>query len=153
MLTNVSDVDIVVQKGTRTSKFVALSGHDALVNIIDSSVPVNKDSVKTEKNEQFMPSRYINMDVNGLTSAQKESLSQIIDEHADVFVGPDSKLGCCDIIEYEIHVEEGMKPFCQRVYGMAPKQQQAMQRDINNKLEQGVIEHSTSQWSSLFSYC
>ena len=48
MLTNVSDVDIVVHKGTRIGKFVALSGHDALVNIIDSSVPVNKNNVKNE---------------------------------------------------------------------------------------------------------
>ena len=148
MLTNVSDVDIIVHKGTRIGKFVALSGHDALVNIIDSSVPVNKDNVKNENKEQFMPSRDVNMDVNSLTSAQKESLSQIIDEHADVFVGPDDKLGFCDIIEHEIHVEEGTKPFCQRAYRMAPKQQQAMQREINKMLEQGVIEHSTSPWGS-----
>ena len=93
MLTNVSDVYIVVHKGTRIGRFVALSGHDALVNTIDSSVPVNKDNVKNENKEQFMPSRNVNMDVNSLTSAQKESLSQIIDEHADVFVGPDGKLG------------------------------------------------------------
>ena len=32
--------------------------------------------------------------------------------------------------------------------GYAPKQQQAMQREINKMLEQGVIEHSTSPWGS-----
>ena len=55
MRTNVSDVDIFVHKGTRVGKFDALHGHDVLMNVMISSVFLDKKSVRNESREQFKP--------------------------------------------------------------------------------------------------
>ena len=80
---------------------------------MDSSVPVDKDRVRNESREQFKSSYDVNMDDDGLAAAHKESFVQIFNEHANVYVGPDGKLGFCEVIEQEIYVEEGAKPFYQ----------------------------------------
>ena len=84
-----------------------------------------------------------------LTHEQREQLEQLIGEYSDVFVGSDNKLGLTDVITHKIELKPDAIPYAQLPYRMPPAKREEMRKVVQEQLEQGIIEPtSTGEWSS-----
>ena len=147
---NVTDTDIMLKKGARIGKFVALSGHDRMIDMkhTDNTVELQRHTDSKIQQQTYQPSTEINLDAQHLTDAQQALINTTVNDYADVFVAPGGKLGFCDVIEHEIELQPGAKPFSQRAYRLPPKLKEEMQKQIDDLIAQDVIEPSTSPWGS-----
>ena len=82
-----------------------------------------------------------------LTNEQQESLSALLIEFQDIFMGPDGKLGRTDLVKHTIDTGNA-KPIKIPPRRVPQKQKQTIEKEINNMLENDIIEPSTSPWSS-----
>lgn len=80
---------------------------------------------------------------NDLTPEQRQQLNQLV-EHCFREMG--EKLGCTTLVEHEIKTDA--KPIKQRYYPVSPVMQGHINRELDKLLEEGIIEKSTSPWSS-----
>ena len=96
--------------------------------------------------EPFLPSKKVQT-ADSLSADKKSALCNLIDKYADIFVGPDGKLGKCGIIKHKIELIDNT-PIRRRAYWLNPKQKNIMETKINELIKLGVIEESTSPWSA-----
>ena len=85
--------------------------------------------------------------------AQKQELNDLIERNNSVFVGPDGKLGKCNILPHKIQIDKAHRPIRQRYYQLGPQQKHALEGIIADMEKQDVIQRSTSPWGSLVSLC
>lgn len=78
-----------------------------------------------------------------LTPQQSKLLHELIEKS---FAEMGDKLGCTSVIEHEIKTSH--PPIKQRYYPVSPVMQQHIDKELNQLLEEGVVERSTSPWSS-----
>ena len=76
--------------------------------------------------------------------AQRKQLQQLLDEMLPPI---DAPLGCTQLAEHEIDVG-GARPIKQRYYPVSQKIEQEMHAQVQKMLEGGIIQRSTSEWSS-----
>ena len=122
-------------------KFVCVSKDDKLIEINESSSPCDQTTeilIQPSKSCQINPQ---------LNQTDKTLITDLIDNFADVF-STEGKLGKCDVIEHEIHVDKAQTPIRQRAYRLSHKQKEVMTDMINDMLEQDIIQESTSPWGS-----
>ena len=82
--------------------------------------------------------------MRNLTNNQQKELNKLLEEYADLF---DNNLGRCGIVKHEI--DTGSKrPIKQNAYQWPHAEKQVIQEEIDKMLEQGVIQESTSPWTS-----
>ena len=80
---------------------------------------------------------------------QQSQLSGLVDEFGTkLFVGPDNKLGHCDVIQRKINIADNHKPVRDGCYRLGPKQKQVLEHMIGDMQDQGIIEPSTSPWAA-----
>ena len=82
-----------------------------------------------------------------LTPAQKKEMLQLLVDNRKVFSTCTAELGQTDLIEHSIDTGDA-KPVNQRSYRVSPKHRQDLDDIIDDMLKHGLIEHSTSKWSS-----
>ena len=91
------------------------------------------------------PSRDIQFSNTNLTADQRSPLA---DEYRHLFVGPDGKLGKCDIVRNIMDVDPAQRPIKHRAYRLAPQQKDAMEKILKDLEEQDIIEQSVGPWSA-----
>lgn len=89
-----------------------------------------------------------NINESSSTKSQTEKLKDMLKRNKDAFVDKSGKLGHCDIVEHDITLKPGAVPCSKMPYRVAPHVKQAVQEQIDNLLGQGVIEETSSPWSS-----
>ena len=82
--------------------------------------------------------------LNDLNSREKETVKEFLIMHPAVF---SNKPGCTNAYEYAIN-PTFEKPFVKNSYPVPLHQQAAIDREIENMLEQGIIEHLCSEYSN-----
>ena len=73
----------------------------------------------------------------GLTTAQKKDLRELMEEYQDVFVGKDFKLGNTSLLDHEIHTKG--PPTCQPYQRQNPEVRRHEQEQLKEMLEQEII--------------
>lgn len=78
-----------------------------------------------------------------LAPEQAGALNKLVDE---IFADISDRLGCTTLIEHEIQTTS--RPNKQRYYPVSPVMQAHIDRELNELLKDGIVEPSTSPWSS-----
>ena len=89
----------------------------------------------------------ITLQNSDLTPDQKEQMTLFLAQNRDVFAADMSELGETHLISHHIDTGEAV-PIKQRPYRTAPACNAEIERQVNDMLLHGVIEPSTSPWSS-----
>ena len=87
------------------------------------------------------------MDNTDLTFEQKQKVRNLLDSHGGVVGESELDLGLTSTVEHTIDIE-GTGPIKQRYRRFPAPLQEEIQGEISKLLERGIIEPSTSAWSS-----
>ena len=68
-------------------------------------------------------------------------------EYQDVFKSPEGKLGRTHLVEHEIHTKDA-RPVKQPMRRIPIHQQDAVDKELDKMIDEGIIEESNSPWSS-----
>lgn len=79
-----------------------------------------------------------------LTAEQQQQLDDLL--LTSFPVCNDNELGCTNLVEHEILCDS--PPIKQRYYPISPKMQEIVDKELNEMLRLGVVQKSTSPWSS-----
>lgn len=84
-------------------------------------------------------------DRDNLTPSERTALDTLVEQKiAEMGTG----LGCCKVAEHEIILEPNTRPIKQRYYPVSPFKQKFIDDEVEEMLKLGVIERSSSPWSS-----
>lgn len=137
---NATGKPIEIKRNENVGQFKCLTSNDSLCSLHAEAVS------KQVHDKPFKPSDQINIaDNSDITDANKQSLCDLVNRYAEVFVGPDGALGKCD--QHKIELTD-YTPVRRRAYRLNPTQQAIMEDKLNELIRQGIIEESTSPWSS-----
>ena len=78
----------------------------------------------------------------------KEAVIQLFVDNFNVLATHTNQYGETEVLEMKIYLIPGAIPYKSRVRPLNPNQKENLQDQINEWLEQGVIEPSTSPWAS-----
>ena len=95
--------------------------------------------------------REIAFDLNdpGWTPSAIEQLGDVLCEFSDVFSTSKTDFGSCSLMPFEISVQEGSAPVTFRPQRINPILVKEVDATLNQYLAAGLIQHSTSPYSSL----
>ncbi len=82
--------------------------------------------------------------LTSLTSEQQSQIVDLMNAHKSLFT---DQLGCTSVIKHDIDVGDA-KPIRQHPYRLNPTKQKILRAEIADMLNSGVIEPSSSSWSS-----
>lgn len=82
-----------------------------------------------------------------LTDDQRAKLAKVILDYADIFVGPDGKLGQTNIIEHTINTGDA-KPIKIPPRRLPVHMREVAEQEIQKMLDQDIIESSCSPWAA-----
>lgn len=82
-----------------------------------------------------------------LSAEERKRLESVIYQYADIFVGPDGKLGHTDLVRHEIDTGDS-KPIKLPLRRLPIMQRDVAEAEINKMLNQGIIEPSHSPWAA-----
>lgn len=108
-------------------------------------VSVNKVEQTTELPEHMK--EMFNKSTTNLTPEQIEKLKELLRKHKAIFPESSSELGCTHLVEHTIDTGQS-KPIRQYPYRIPLARRLAAEAEIKDMAERGLIEHSTSPWSS-----
>ena len=77
-----------------------------------------------------------------------DALSTTLAEYADIFSSSKLDYGACSLRPFEIKVPPGTQPFQSRPYRLNPILSNQVDAILDSYLAAGLIQHSTSPWSS-----
>merc|ERR1711951_244363 len=78
----------------------------------------------------------------------KAKVKSILEKYIDVFAEPGQEVGETDLLEFNVELVEDAKPYKARVRPLNPRQRGDLRAQLDQWLDQGVIEPSTSPWGS-----
>lgn len=84
---------------------------------------------------------------DNLTFSQRSDIGKVISEYADVFVGPDGKLGRTDLVEHSIRTETD-RPVKVPPRRLPISQREVAAAEIDKMLKNDIIEPSHSPYSA-----
>ena len=84
----------------------------------------------------------------GLNPLSIESLGDVLCDFADVFSQPKTDFGSCSLMPFEISVPEGSAPVISRAHQINPILAKEVDATLKQYLAAGLIQHSTSPYSS-----
>ena len=90
----------------------------------------------------------IDLRSSALTPEEAGQLKNILNQYTDVFVGPDGRLGCTDLLQHTIRTDPEQPPISQRPYKVGYHARQIIEDQVNELLAQGLIKPSESPWAS-----
>jgi len=102
---------------------------------------------KTRRQTRPLASKQFDLDTINLASTQKDKLANLLDEFSDIFsTGPDD-LGRTGIVKHQIDTG-GHPPIKQPPRRVPMHQQETMRKHVEEMLQHGVVQPSTSPWAS-----
>ena len=82
-----------------------------------------------------------------VTDEQLEAIKDVLDRNQDVFLKHKEDIGCCNIVEREIELQESTVPHREGARHMTPSKSDASRKEIETLLEYDMIEPSKSPWA------
>lgn len=88
------------------------------------------------------------IELDHVARQHKQQLRQLIESHRDLFVVSSKDLGSTDLIKMQIDTGNTL-PISSRLYRVPLSQQKVVDEHVKEMLDNGIIRHSRSAWSSL----
>ena len=92
------------------------------------------------------------LDAPGWEPGSIDALSDTLKEYADIFSSSKLDYGACSLRPFEIKVPPGTHPIQSRPYRLNPVLSKQVDAILDSYLAAGLIQHSTSPWSSPLVY-
>ena len=130
--------------------------HLSEVKVLRSPSFAKRESIKTEtvhlnqqtvNEEELFDSKGIQLDDSILTPEQKERVRHFLAKWQDVFSKSPTDLGCTNLVEHEIHLDNE-QPFKEPYRRIPPALIQEVREHLKEMLEIGAIRDSKSPFSS-----
>ena len=170
---NPHKTSITIKKNTKVGTFAPLSASDLITpfdktqqsqnpnvshinhsNSNKSNHSANKSSANSihHHNLSFEEARKILADTidlsnSNLNDTQKEQLLDVLAKYREAF-SLKGELGNCNLLKHEIPLKPDTRPIYQRPYRYSMFANDEARKHVSGLLEKGVIEPSTSPWSS-----
>ena len=139
----------IIKKGTKLATIERLT---KAYQITEISPTETINQVGQQSKVKFSPPKEFS-DLFSLTEStfdenQKKELLSLLWEYSDIFLKKGDKLKCTDVLEFKIKLKEGTQPFKAKPYRSNPKLCKEITKEIQKLLEDGIIRHSTSNFTS-----
>ena len=147
---NVRSEELVINAGTRVADLQPVTVLGSIPVCETGGIPVSCRNMNVEIAEGEEPT-FIRDLVNGVHDSLSESvctsLKDVLTQYSDVFSKSPSDMGLTDLVTH--HIDTGdAKPVRQQLRRYPPAHAEAISRQIDDFLEQGVIEPASSPWAS-----
>ena len=138
-------------QGTRVAIAERLHPADQISEVMEPSLSVNS-TAPVQKKVRFQPPKEFSdlFDLSNSTfnSEQIDELLSLLWDYSDVFLKKGDKLGCTDVLEFEIKLKEDARPFKASPYRSNPKLRKEISQQVKQLLEDGIIRPSVSPFGS-----
>ena len=129
--------EVVVYKGTIVGQFEQVNGDSNKVDL-----KRKQKSVLPDQLEELVMQASVNLDEQQCKSVRKTLL-----EYQDVFALTDEQLGRTEVVKHEINTGSA-KPIKQRLRRLPHYAVDEVDRQVDDMLKRGIIEHSNSPWAA-----
>ena len=148
---NATKKDVILNERTVIGNYISFENDNILCNL-DEIYTENKHTIASirtsnddadSKNKLFESLKFgkeINFD-------EKSRLIKLINEYSDVFAYKENDRGQTHLVEHTIETKDAL-PIKQRAYKQAFVERTKTREMTNNLLNEGIIQHSSSPWSS-----
>lgn len=103
---------------------------------------------KTNKNANRVKKLFSALNLNHLNKDEQASIEKICAKYSDIFYLEGDKLTTTEIYSHKIYLKDNVAPVYTKPYRLPVSQKMEINKQIDNLLEQGIIEHCNSEWSS-----
>ena len=160
LVQNPTDRQISVRRGQLIGKFSPISDYQCPISALPEQVgpeetvqhpnsSVHNISAQPTTREKLEWLRgECGIDLEQHSPDIRDSLLDILYSNKDAFVDSSGKLGFNDWVKHKIHLAPHTTPITKQPYRMHPHVRQALQQQIDNLLDQGVLIEGDSAWSS-----
>ena len=87
-----------------------------------------------------------------ISDKELDSLRAVLNRNADVFSRHKADIGCCNVVEHGIEIEEGPVPHREGARRMTPHKSEAYRKEIEMLMEYDLIEPSKSPMLAAWSW-
>ena len=111
---------------------------------------MSMDTTKNDTNQKYIQiAEELGFDLNNsdLTDEQKQTLLVVLGQNRDVFAKDISELGCTNLHHHVIDTGNA-PPVSQRFYRTTPEKKEEIEKQVQQMLQDGIIEPSTTPWVS-----
>ncbi|KAL5017009.1 hypothetical protein ScPMuIL_006598, partial [Solemya velum] len=140
-LLNVTSEPTIVQEGSRLGMLYPVQNEIHSVPSNETNASTNKDEVS----DSFLD--LINRTRGNVPTDKEQVVEELLLKNKQVFVGPDEKLGRCNLYEHEIETGSAL-PIKQRAYRLPVHKREEVDKQVESMLEQGIVSPSLSPWAS-----
>ncbi|KAL5020764.1 hypothetical protein ScPMuIL_002155, partial [Solemya velum] len=140
-LLNVTFEPAIVQEGSRIGMLYPVQNEIHSVSSNEINASTNKDEVS----DSFL--NLINRTRGNVSTDKEQVVEDLLLKNKQVFVGPDEKLGRCNLYEHEIDTGSAL-PIKQRAYRLPVHKREEVDKQVESMLEQGIVSPSLSPWAS-----
>ena len=108
-------------------------------------------SAKEEENRVEEVIKELRLDEKELLNKDpemKRKVKELVREYIDIFSSPELAFGKTDLVEFEIDLEPGSKPYKTKVRPINPKQRQDLKEQLDRWQAEDVVEECESPWAS-----
>ncbi|KAL5005383.1 hypothetical protein ScPMuIL_018839, partial [Solemya velum] len=140
-LLNVTSEPAIVQEGSRIGMLYPVQNEIHSVPSNETNASTNKDEVS----DSFLD--LINRTRGNVPTDKEQVVEDLLLKNKQVFVGPDEKLGRCNLYEHEIETGSAL-PIKQRAYRLPVHKREEVDKQVESMLEQGIVSPSLSPWAS-----
>ena len=111
-----------------------------------NSSRANQQRVRFKPPEDFCDT--FDLTNSTFNSQQKDELLCLLWEYSDIFLKKGDKLGCTDVLDFEIKLKDGARPFKASPYRSNPKLRKEISQQVKEMLDDDIIRPSVSPYGS-----
>ena len=145
-LLNPTEQPVLLHKGTTIGQFVENKSDATIISLESEPFVSCKPTRPIEPKEQFL-SRFASFPSTPLSEDEIKCLAELLEVYADIFASSSLDLGRTNIVQHSIDTGEA-RPIKQPPYCVSQTQRAEIERHIANMLKQGILDVSSSPWSS-----
>ena len=151
-----------------TKKDIYLPGHKVIATVFDiddsnihflddnstqnvSFVTENSGGSTSDKDNSGADDINFNISDSGLSQTQRSELLQFLKRNKDVFSTSLQDSGKTDLYQHKIETDPSAPPVHLPFYRQAPHVRAEIDRQVNDMLNDGIIQHSNSVWTVILS--
>lgn len=148
-VTNVSLQDVWLQPHTSLGMLhiVQVMSSGCSVNIVEGCSGEQVAIVQSAEMKATPPVDFSNMSWPTLSVEQEHQVKMLLQSHSNVFSQGEGDIGCTTLVEHQIHLTDNV-PIRQRYRRLPPSQYDQVKAHIQQLLETGIVQPSSSPYSS-----
>lgn len=138
---------VPIRVANTTLQEIKLSRKKVMGTLVDAEIGELPESANADCNALSEIDVAAQFDLAQIDETQRERLLALIKTYRDVFSWSNTDIGHCSAVKHRIPTGDG-SPVYRRAYRIPYAKREEMERQVNELLENGIIEHSTSPWGA-----